>query len=86
MSLAISILRNADIEKQILVSRKIIEMVKTNNILIEDISPYVRTFRRRWYDVNEELCLAMEYLKAASAELQKKTAIEVINFLCEMEN
>lgn len=54
--------------------------------MIKDISPYVRTFRRRWYDVDEELCMAMEYLKTASLEIQKKIAIEVINFLCEMEN
>jgi len=79
-------LRNADLDKQILASQKIIEIAKSNELMIKDISPYVRTFRRRWYDVDEELCMAMEYLKTASLEIQKKIAIEVINFLCEMEN
>jgi len=79
-------LRNADIDKQILASRKIIEIAKAHDLLIKDVSPYVRTFRRRWYDVDEELCMAMEYLKTASLEIQKKLAIEVINYLCEMES
>ncbi|OGH96993.1 MAG: hypothetical protein A2039_08680 [Candidatus Melainabacteria bacterium GWA2_34_9] len=79
-------MRNADLDKQILASQKIIEIAKSNELMIKDISPYVRTFRRRWYDVDEELCMAMEYLKTASLEIQKKIAIEVINFLCEMEN
>jgi len=69
-----------------LASKKIIEIAKSHDLLIKDISIYVRTFRRRWYDADEELCMAMEYLKTASIEIQKKIAIEVINFLCEMEN
>lgn len=67
-------------------SKKIIEIAKSHNIEAKDVSIYVRTIRRRWYDTDEELCLAMEYLKTAKLELQKKIAIEIINFLCEMEN
>ena len=79
-------MRNADIDKQILASQKIIEIAKAHDLLIKDVSPYVRTFRRRWYDIDEDVCMAMEYMKTASLEIQKKTAIEVINFLCEMKS
>jgi len=79
-------LRNADIDKQILASQKIIEIAKAHDLLIKDVSPYVRTFRRRWYDIDEDVCMAMEYMKTASLEIQKKIAIEVINFLCEMKS
>jgi len=79
-------LRNAEIDKQILTSQKIIEIAKSHDILVKDASPYIRTFCRRWYDADEDICLAMEYFKAASPELQKKLAIEIINFLCEIED
>jgi len=78
-------LRNSNLEKQILASKKIIEIAQKNGLIVKDVSIYVRTFRRRWYDADDELCLAMEYLKAASLELQKQIAIEVINYLCEIE-
>lgn len=86
VSLAVSILRNAELDKQVLASQKIIEIAKTHDILVKNVSPYFRTFRRRWYDVDDDLYLAMECLKAASLEIQKKIAVEVINYLCEMEN
>jgi len=78
-------LRNAELDKQILASRKIIEIAKSHDILAKNVSHYVRTFRRRWYDVDEELCMSIECLKTASLEIQKKIAIEIINFMCEIE-
>lgn len=67
-------------------SKKIIEIAKDHNVEAKDVSFYVRVFRRRWYDVDEEVALAMEYLKQAEPEIQKKIAIETINYLCEIEN
>jgi len=85
VSLAVSILRNMDIEKQVLAAKRIIEIARSYDVEAKDISDYVRTLRRRWYDVDEELCIAMEHLKAANPEIQKKIAIEAINYLCELE-
>ena len=78
-------MRNADLDKQILTAKKIIEIIELHNIVAKEASVYVIIFRRRWYDVDEELYQAMEGLKAAPAEIQKQVAIEVINFLCAME-
>ncbi len=86
VSLAVSIMRNAEIDKQILAAKKIIEIAKEQYIMVKDVSIYVRTFRRRWYDADESICKSMEYLKAAPLEIQKQIAIEVINFLCEIDN
>lgn len=86
VSLAISILRNSNHDKQILASRKIVEIAKSYDIKLKDVSIYVRTFRRRWYDYDEELCSAMECLKDASSEIQKSIAIDVINYLCELQD
>ena len=79
-------MRNADFDKQILASKKIIEIAKSFDVLYKDDSSYLKAFHRRWYDNDEELYLAMGYFKAASSEIQKKIAIEIINFLCEMES
>jgi len=86
VSLAVSILRNMDMSKQIMAAKKIVEIAKSYDVEAKDVSSYVRTFRRRWYDVDDNLCLAMEHLKAASPEIQKKIAVEAINYLCELES
>lgn len=85
VSLAISVLRNTDLEKQIQVAKKIIEIAKAHKIEAKDVSIYVRTLRRRWYDVDEELGTAMECFKIAPEDIQKEMAVQVINFLCESE-
>jgi len=85
VSLAVSILRNSDLEKQVLASKKIIEHARSKNVEAKDVSFYVRTFRRRWYDVDESLALAMEFFKESPQDVQKTLAVIVINFLCEME-
>lgn len=86
VSLAVSILRNSDFNKQQIVAKRIIDIANENNIKAKDVSFYVKTFSRRWYDVDEELASAMECFKASPYELQKIIAVEVINSLCEMED
>lgn len=85
VSLAVSILRNTDPEKQIEAAKKIIETAKAHNIEVKDVSVYIRTFRRRWYDESEELGTAMECFKSAPEEIRKEMAVHVINCLCEAE-
>ena len=83
VSLAVSILRNTELEKQIQVAKKITEIAKVHAIVPKDVSVYIRTLRRRWYDVDEELGAAMECFKIAPEEVQKEMAVQVINYLCE---
>ena len=85
VSLAVSILRNTEQEKQVYAAKKIIEVAKANDIEVKDVSIYVRTFRRRWYDEVEELGTAMECFKSAPEEIRKEMAVRVINCLCESE-
>jgi hypothetical protein len=85
VSLAVSILRNSDSEKQKIVSQKILEITELNNIKPKDVSFYIKTFNRRWYDYDETVSTAMESFKIASLELQKEIAVQIINALCEME-
>ena len=40
---------------------------------------------RRWYDTDQKIAEAFEYLKLMPAELQKETALEIINLLQEEE-
>lgn len=86
VSLAVSLLRNADPEVQLLASKKIIEIAKSYNISVKEISSIIRTLRRRWYDNDDDISQAMECIKEASVDIQKKIALEIINFLCEMES
>jgi len=86
VSLAISLLRNAMPDYQIMAAKKIVELAKSFDVKAKDVSIYVRTFRRRWYDSDENLCMSMEYFREAPPEIQKKLAIETISYLCEIED
>lgn len=39
----------------------------------------------RWYDSNEQLSIAFEYLKSADEETRKQISIELINYLQTVE-
>ncbi|EKE04541.1 MAG: hypothetical protein ACD_20C00051G0007 [uncultured bacterium] len=87
VSLAVSILRNASAKDQLLVADQIIEKSKAHNIPVEKIlteKPGILT--RRWYDFEEDVFHALECLRVSPPEVQKVLAVEIVNYLCNLDN
>ncbi len=87
VSLAVSLMRNAKILTQYKCADLIIGKSKDNGIdlsetIIVDAFNYVL---RRWYDTDQKIAESFEYLKLMPEEIQKETALEIINLLQEEE-
>ena len=87
VSLAVSLMRNANVMTQYKCADYIVRKSKENGIdlaenIITDAFNYVL---RRWYDTDQKIAEAFEYLKLLPEELQKETALELINLLQEEE-
>ena len=88
VSLAVSLMRNADIITQYKCADLIVEKSKENGIdlsenIITDAFNYVL---RRWYDTNQKIAEAFEYLKLMPEDVQKETALDIISLLEKEEN
>ena len=87
VSLAVSLMRNANIMSQYKCADLIVSKSKDNGIdlsenIITDAFNYVL---RRWYDSDQKIAEAFEYLKLMPDELQKETALELITLLQQEE-
>lgn len=83
VSLAVSLMRNVNIMTQykcadIIVSKSKDHGIDLSENIITDAFNYVL---RRWYDTDQKIAEAFEYLKLMPEELQKETALEIINLL-----
>ena len=83
VSLAVSLMRNANIITQYKCADLIVNKSKENGIdlsenILSDAFNYVL---RRWYDTDQKVAEAFEYLKLFSDELQKETALDLIALL-----
>jgi hypothetical protein len=83
VSLAVSLMRNTDIMTQYKCADLIVKKSKDNGIdlsenILTDAFNYVL---RRWYDTDQKIAEAFEYLKLMPDTLQKETALEIINLL-----
>ena len=83
VSLAVSLMRNANIMTQYKCADLIVTKSKNNGIdlsenILTDAFNYVL---RRWYDTDQKISEAFEYLKLMPDALQKETALEIINLL-----
>lgn len=89
VSLAVSLMRNANIMTQYKCADLIVQCSKDNGIdlsenIITDAFNYVL---RRWYDTDQKIAEAFEYLKLMPPEIQKETAFKLIDLLqAEEEN
>lgn len=87
ISLAISLMRNSNIITQYKCADLIVKRSKeegidlSENILI-DAYHYVL---RRWYDTDQKIAEAFEYLKLMPFELQKEISLEIIALLQKEE-
>ena len=88
VSLAVSLMRNANVMSQYKCADYIVKMSKDNGLdlsenIITDVFNYVL---RRWYDTDQKIAESFEYLKLLPEDLQKETALELINLLQEEES
>ena len=87
VSLAVSLMRNANIMSQYKCADLIIKKSKDFGLdlsenIITDAFNYVL---RRWYDTDQKIAESFEYLKLMPDGLQKETALEIIHILQEEE-
>ena len=82
VSLAVSLMRNANIMTQYECADLIIKISKENGIDLADAFTYVL---RRWYDTDQKIAEAFEYLKCLPIDVQKEAALQIINLLQEAE-
>ena len=87
VSLAVSLMRNANIVTQYKCADLIVQKSKDNGIdlaenILKDAFTYVL---RRWYDTDQKIAESFEYLKSLPLEIQKEVALEIINLLQEEE-
>ena len=83
VSLAVSLMRNANIISQYKCANLIINKSKENGLdlsenILTDAFNYVL---RRWYDTDQKIAEAFEYLKSMPEALQKETALDLIALL-----
>jgi len=81
--LAVSLIRNSNLATQYKCADLIVAKSKENGLdlsenILTDAFNYVL---RRWYDTDQKMAEAFEYLKLMPEALQKETALDVINFL-----
>ena len=86
LSLAVSLMKNESVNIQVACAQLITEkaknlgVIRQNNLL--DAFNYGVL---RWYENDERISDAFEYLKAASDEVRREIAIEVIEYLQKIE-
>ena len=87
VSLAVSLMRNANVMTQYDCADIIVKKSKDNGIdladnILADAFTYVL---RRWYDTDQKIAESFEYLKSLPIDLQKEVALDIINYLQEAE-
>jgi hypothetical protein len=83
MSLAVSLMHDAEPSKQSECAKMIIQKAKDFNIFISKnkLEEAFNYFCKRWYDQDKELADAFQYLKIMPFELQKEISLEIIEKL-----
>ncbi len=83
VSLAVSLMRNANIDTQYKCAELIVKESKEHGVdlsdnILTDAFTYVL---RRWYDTDQKMAESFEYLKSLPIDVQKEIALKVINLL-----
>lgn len=82
LSLAVSLIENSDDTIRLKCADLIIEIAQTKGVVLPNgIKDAVLYLMRRWYDKDEVLSEAMEYLRNSDENLRKEIALAVIDFL-----
>ena len=82
LSLAISLIQNSETSIRHQCADLAIEIAMKNGVVLpNDIKNAIEYLMRRWYDKDDILSQAMEYIRNSNEELRKEIAIEIIKFL-----
>lgn len=83
VSLAVSLMRNANIMTQYKCADLIVKKSKDSGLDLSDniLTDAFNYVLRRWYDTDQKIAEAFEYLKLMPESLQKETALDIINLL-----
>jgi hypothetical protein len=83
VSLAVSLMRNANSETQIKCANFIIEYATEREVTLKGntLNDAFNYILRRWYDQDKTISEAFEYFEASPLDIQKEISLEVINFL-----
>lgn len=87
VSLAVSLMRNANIMTQYKCADLIVSKSKNNGLDLSDniLTDAFNYVLRRWYDTDQKIAESFEYLKLMPDTLQKETALDLINLLQKEE-
>lgn len=82
VSLAVSLLRNSDESTRKDCAEFIIKNAKNKGVVMKNniVSAFDYALRR-WYDGEETIFEAMEYLRISPVEIQKELAFDIIEYL-----
>ena len=85
VSKAVAMWEKADEEIQVRCADYVIDMLKDVDIQmsLDDQYNYIM---RRWYDKNIKVSHAMEYLKLSPEEMRKQLALDIIEYLKQVQN
>ena len=83
VSLAVSLLRNADEETQIKCAEFTVKSAQSRGVMLpgSSINSKFHYMLKRWYDKDQRVSEAFEYLQHAQAEVQRELSLEIINYL-----
>lgn len=84
--MAISMIECSDLPKQVEYAKYILKQLKEKDSDMEYIKNTTMNnidnrHYQRWYDKNETISSAFEYLKNASKDLQKEIALDVLSYM-----
>lgn len=83
VSLAVSLMRNANEQTQLKCADFIIDYAKQKEVILKSntLNDAFNYILRRWYDKDEKVAEAFEYFEFSPMEIKKEISLEVINFL-----
>lgn len=83
VSLAVSLMRNANEQAQLRCADFIIEYATQRNVQLKSntLNSAFNYILRRWYDKDKKTAEAFEYFEVSPQEMQREIAIEVISLL-----
>lgn len=83
VSLAVSLMRNANEPTQLKCADFIIDFAKQRNVVLKSssLNEAFNYILKRWYDKDKKIAEAFEYFQESPIDIQKEISLEVINFL-----
>ena len=83
VSLAVSLMRNANEQAQARCAEHIIDYAQQHDITLKSntLNDAFNYILRRWYDKDKTVSEAFEYFEVAQLEFQKEISLEIINLL-----